>query len=552
MPSAPPSSSRALAAALLLLPLGLAACADEREYDGEGVACFDWKQDVGPLLEERCAECHGGDEPAGSYRLTSYLAAIGDGSDETPNALAGDESSLLLARLGAGMADDVHDDFTEEVLPTLRTWVVDCDLAFTDSPIHEPGILNPRSEDFHGHLLREVRYDFEQCAECHGDDFAGGTADASCITCHENGVTDCTTCHSSLPSRGAHAAHLPADFTFGAACEGCHTVPAEWDVVGHVFLEDGSLDPEPAEVMLSGKAAEDGPSTAREGPPSYDPETASCDNVYCHGDTYADTAAAITMPVWTGGMDQAACGTCHGLPPSDHGMGLDACHLCHGEVVDADLNIIAPELHVDTRVQVIEGDECSRCHGMGDDPAPPRDLSGNTSPMALGVGAHQAHLSAPFQLRGPIECGACHLVPDEVGDPGHLDGELPAEVFPAEIADSSLAFARGASPTWDRDSETCSDVYCHGGGTELADDEAASLNRTVTWTAPFDGEVYCGSCHGIPPTSEPSFHTFATSILDCHRCHASVDESGNIIFEGPPDAPTSRHMDGDIDFHDPG
>lgn len=550
MNSALPWSSTVSSVLAVLLLLPLAACSEEREYP-EGGQCFAWEQDIGPLLEERCVECHTGEDAGGSYRLTSYLATLATGSDEEPNAIAGDESSLLLTTLAAGTADDVHDDFTEDVLPTLRTWVVDCDLAFTDSPIHEPGILNPRSEDFHGHLLRDIAYDFEQCAECHGEDFAGGTADASCITCHDNGVTDCTTCHSSLPSRGAHAAHLPDTLEFGASCESCHSVPTEWDAVGHVFLEDGSLDPPPVEVMLSGKAAEDGPSMAREGPPQYDPETASCDNVYCHGDTFADANAAITMPVWTGGIDQAACGTCHGLPPENHGMGLDECHLCHGEVVDADLNIIAPELHVDTMLQVVEGDQCTLCHGMGDDPAPPFDLSGNTSEALVTVGAHQAHLGPPFRLGAPVECGACHLVPTEVGDEGHLDGELPAEVFPAEIADSSLAFAQGASPVWDRDAETCSDVYCHGGGTELADDTTPTLNRTPTWTASFVDEVYCGSCHGIPPNTDT--HLGFVTLDECHLCHTgTVDEFGNIIFEGPPDAPTSLHMDGDIDFRDPG
>lgn len=535
---------------LLTLPL-LAACAEEREYP-RGQECFAWKQDIGPLLEARCGDCHGGDEPAGDYRLTSYLAAIGGGSDGEPNAASGEASSLLLTKLDPDAADEVHHPFAEEVLPLLRTWVVDCDLAFTDSPIHEPGILNPRDEDFHGHLLRETLYDFDRCAECHGDDFGGGAADASCLSCHENGPTDCTTCHSDLPGQGAHAAHIPSPPTFGVECETCHVVPAAWDDVGHVFLDDGSLDPYPAEVMLSGKAAADGPSGSREGPPSWDAEAGRCNNVYCHGDTYADAEAAITEPLWAAGMDQAACGTCHGLPPSDHGLeDPDACVLCHGQVVDAELNIIVPELHIDTMVQVgPEGaGECTGCHGSGDDPAPPPDLAGRRSEALVTVGAHQAHLGPPFRVSGPVECGACHLVPESVTSPGHIDDDLPAEVFPGSISGDSLAFADGATPTWDRETETCSQVYCHGAGATLDRDVSEGMSRTPTWTAPFADEIYCGSCHGIPPTDPGDHFTHLESftLADCATCHLSVDGFGNILFEGPPEAPTSLHMNGVVD-----
>lgn len=528
-------------ALLLVLMLPLSACAEEREY-GQRAPCVAWKQDVGALLEERCVGCHGGDDPAGGYALDTYLRALGDGSDDAPNIVSGDAMSALLVKIAPGSADAVHEPFTD-LHPTLSDWIVTCDVAFTSSPIHEPGILNPHDEDFHGELLRESGYDFDRCAECHGEDFGGGRAEASCTTCHENGPTDCTTCHSDLLERGAHAAHLPDGPAFGDDCATCHEVPSVWSVPGHVLLADGTVDPSPAEVMLSGKAAVDGESDAREGPPAYDPEQARCANVYCHGDTFADTAAALTEPVWIA-EDQAVCGTCHGIPPSNHAQ--DDCVTCHGQVIDASMSIIAPELHVDTVVQVggVDGG-CSGCHGSPESPAPPPDLAGGTSTSLVTVGAHAQHLFAPFRLRGPVACSDCHRVPTAVDDPGHIDDDRPAEVFPATIAGGSLAFADGASPSFDRGSASCSDVYCHGGGATLSADTSPGLVAMPTWTSPFDGAVYCGSCHGVPPTT--GIHTDTMTLFDCTTCHPSVDAFGNIVLDGPAEAPTSLHINGAID-----
>jgi predicted CxxxxCH...CXXCH cytochrome family protein len=82
-------------------------------------------------------------------------------------------------------------------------------------------------------------------------------------------------------------------------------VPSSIDSPGHI---DTSL---PAEVtMASG---------------TWDRATATCTNVACHG---------AATPVWTRvGRGEAACGTCHGAPPTDapHDPSMDvfACATCH-------------------------------------------------------------------------------------------------------------------------------------------------------------------------------------------------------------------------------
>lgn len=517
----------------------LAGCVDERERPIQ-VECVSFDQDLGPLFDRECVECHGGAEPAGQYSLATYLGAIGDGSDDVPNALAGDETSVLVTTLDPQSADAVHQPFAAEAHPLVRQWVVDCDLRLSPSPIHEPGILNPRSEDFHGELLREAKYDFQVCAECHGEEFEGGAAEAPCTTCHERGPKDCTTCHAEdLLQMGAHAAHLdqaetPLSFQ---ACGKCHQVPQAFEDPGHVLLEDGELDPPPPEISFGPLAGLTPEGAAREGAPVFQETTSTCDNVYCHGDVFADTNAALTEPGWLL-ADQASCGTCHGLPPSTHAPGQDQCSHCHQAVVGPDLQILASDLHVNGEVDFADPDlGCSGCHGSSENAAPPVDVEGRSSTDLVTVGAHQSHLFS--DISSTIECSACHQVPASVLDEGHIDSPRPAEVFPPEILDASLAAVRGASPTWDRSTATCADVYCHGGG-ELASDSMP------VWTRVRLGEAVCGTCHGIPPAGSP--HSPTMTLTNCVGCHsATVDQFGGIIVSGPPEARTSEHIDGETD-----
>jgi predicted CxxxxCH...CXXCH cytochrome family protein len=184
------------------------------------------------------------------------------------------------------------------------------------------------------------------CRTCHGAqlDGAGGTG-PSCETCHaaagyRSWQANCTFCHgakrasydpsnlaSAAPPRGtagetattdvavgAHARHLSGGANGPAvACADCHVVPVD---LAHV---DGA-----AAVTFGGGATRGGASPSWNG--------ATCASTYCHGATLA--GGTNPTPSWTGGSAQAACGTCHGNPPStghhtlsDHrSAGCGACH----------------------------------------------------------------------------------------------------------------------------------------------------------------------------------------------------------------------------------
>jgi predicted CxxxxCH...CXXCH cytochrome family protein len=119
---------------------------------------------------------------------------------------------------------------------------------------------------------------------------------------------------------GAHQSHLQATHRLSGpvACAACHVVPDDVASPGHIDAE------RPAEVVLAG----------------WDRNAATCVGVSCHGQA---------VPRWTApGTGQAACGTCHGIPPADglHAstLTLGDCAACHSSSVDAFGNIIVTGL----------------------------------------------------------------------------------------------------------------------------------------------------------------------------------------------------------------
>lgn len=376
--------------------------------------------------------------------------------------------------------------------------------------VHPAGFADEHSPSFHVFKIVELGYDLAICAECHGSDFAGGASQVSCLRCHPSGPDACTTCHRDGPTSGVHTRHRAA----GQGCEQCHVVPARWDAEGHV-RRNGAADLPPAEVTFGALANASLDPADRDGPATYDAGT--CTNVYCHGSVLHAGGGSATAPRWDA-TPVGGCTSCHGAPPPSHAQA--ECTSCHKN---------AP--HIDGVLEV--GSDCNGCHRTTPVFA---SLAGSTLTVDPRVGAHQAHLTGASRLRGPIACEECHQVPAQITSPGHLDSLLPAEVFPAGAG--VLARADGAAPAWDHDTASCAGSYCHGGGAALAADTSPGLLRTPVWNA--GDQTFCGSCHGIPPST----HSQALTVRDCATCHPSVDAFGNPVFDL---AGASRHLDGVID-----
>jgi predicted CxxxxCH...CXXCH cytochrome family protein len=365
--------------------------------------------------------------------------------------------------------------------------VVDASLAFVDPSLH----INGRVDATGG----------SSCTSCHG------SGDNSAPPSDTLGQSD-----TFIMGVGAHQPHLASSsWHRTVVCSECHVVPSAVDDPGHI-------DELPAEMTWTGVATADGAD------PSFDHDAGTCSSVYCHGGTLI-AGGDLTEPVWNV-VDgtQAACGTCHGLPPGPTHPDSLECSVCHGDVVDDSLGFVAPERHVDGTVDVIGSMACNACHGGADNPAPPVDTSGENDTSLMTVGAHQPHVE-PSDWHRTVACGECHVVPSSAGDSGHVDA------FPAETVWSGVAVADSASPAFDRTDGTCSSVYCHGptlisGGT---------ITEPV-WNTVDGSQAACGTCHGIPPAAP---HTTSTA---CETCHASV------IGPSMTWVDKDRHINGTVDF----
>ncbi|MGC8594940.1 MAG: CxxxxCH/CxxCH domain c-type cytochrome [Candidatus Kryptoniota bacterium] len=241
--------------------------------------------------------------------------------------------------------------------------------------IHPAGWTDMNSPNFHGKFIKNNHYDLSTCATCHGNDFKGGTAGKSCYTCHQgiNGPLSCNTCHgdstgiappvdlsgntgSESPGVGAHRVHLSGGFiSSGVRCSSCHVVPQKAGPGIHPFGV-------PAIVAFSGLStvATNTPSSQYydstqptiSPAPFFNSQTLSCSNTYCHGNFKNGNNFS---PKWTGGHDQAACGTCHGIPPNNSvhkGQTIQTCFKCHYPTLKDSNGTMVDSTHINGKLNL--------------------------------------------------------------------------------------------------------------------------------------------------------------------------------------------------------
>src|SRR5512141_1167143 len=248
------------------------------------------------------------------------------------------------------------------------------------------------------------------CARCHAETVTAGGAIDVAGGHHIDAVVDapalgCSPCHGSdanaAPPRastgaedtsavevGAHQAHVRTGAIRAALeCDACHAVPTA------MLHADGRVD-----LSWSPLA----------GSVTWDRGAGTC-ATYCHGATLG-AGGTNTLPIWTRvGEGQAACGTCHGIPPPAPHPANPLCNSCHPQTVDPQGQIyVLLGRHVDGSVEVTSS--CRSCHGSDANPAPPVATTGESATTATGVGAHQAHVR-DGAIRTSVGCGACHVLP---------------------------------------------------------------------------------------------------------------------------------------------
>jgi predicted CxxxxCH...CXXCH cytochrome family protein len=256
----------------------------------------------------------------------------------------------------------------------LAVLLISCSDLKTDLPtattagtqIHGQGWKDSLSANFHGIAIQIAGWNMDNCKECHGPDYKGGSSRSSCLSCHNKpgGPENCTVCHGGInaaPPRdllgnteisfvgvGAHQSHLTANILFATtSCNECHIVPISMVSSGHMDTTVG------AEVQFYGPIVTSNlPSLAGPGEPSYSRSIFKCDNIYCHG--YFQNGNNVS-PIWNDTTDQySACGSCHGditkstigdkaLPMTSLNGGThpndNRCYNCHPSVINSNYQL---------------------------------------------------------------------------------------------------------------------------------------------------------------------------------------------------------------------
>jgi predicted CxxxxCH...CXXCH cytochrome family protein len=173
---------------------------------------------------------------------------------------------------------------------------------------------------------------------------------------------------------------------------------------------------------------------------------------------------------------------------------------------------------------------CTGCHGGQDNQtgAPPLDAHSNSTTAVATVGKHSVHVDP----NGPnIACAVCHATTatGPAGNPSIVAGGTHQNNF------SDLSFGSLADPlslaTFDRTSNTCSNVYCH------KPFATAGTLPAPTWNDPALTITGCGACHGTP-SNHSGIGTHA-----CKECH----QTSLTVVGGNPAIVPGVHVNGTVD-----
>jgi hypothetical protein len=82
-----------------------------------------FQNDIQPILDIRCAKCHGGDFPSEGLSVESYQSLMA-GSQNGPVIVPGDSSSsLLFEKVESGEMPKRGSDLTAEQIELIQQWI---------------------------------------------------------------------------------------------------------------------------------------------------------------------------------------------------------------------------------------------------------------------------------------------------------------------------------------------------------------------------------------------------------------------------------------------
>ena len=137
-----------------------------------------------------------------------------------------------------------------------------CATCHSTINVHQDGIVNPGSPNFHGkYIAANLGWDMRACGSCHAANYSGGTAAPSCLTCHtgSNGPEACNTCHGSFsdPTKIAPPRALNGSTQTTYAGVGAHVQHLYQNNLGDV-IRCSTCHTVPSSVYANGHLGTDG------------------------------------------------------------------------------------------------------------------------------------------------------------------------------------------------------------------------------------------------------------------------------------------------------
>lgn len=96
--------------------------------------------------------------------------------------------------------------------------------------VHQKGIINPQSQNFHGKYFAATSSEMETCKQCHAADFSGGQTGANCTVCH-SGIEVHQAGIVEVTSAKFHGKFIAANNWNLSECSTCHQANYAGDTV---------------------------------------------------------------------------------------------------------------------------------------------------------------------------------------------------------------------------------------------------------------------------------------------------------------------------------
>lgn len=453
--------------------------------------------------------------------------------------------------------------------------------ALENLNIHQPGVMDSTSANFHGKFFVQKDMKFTDCQKCHGKNLDGGiTMAKSCSECHSlatihlnlNGVQDTTSAnfhgryllqHSLAECGQCHG----QNFTGGSSSPSCAKCHEAISVHKTNLLDSTSADFHGKFTLVNkfsqcqschGNNFQGGISS---------PTCASADchkSIDVHKDGIIDTTSADFHGKYKfkGGFKD--CTSCHGVNFSG-GSQSPSCVTCHSTITihkDGFLDVNSNNFH-GNNVDSKNFTACKTCHGNNFE-------GGLNSPTCASSGCHRSidvHKSGLKDVNSPnfhgkyklknglSDCSSCHNTTFAGGkqSPTCKECHSTIDVHQTGIVDPNSANFHGKYPLNNTFAEckTCHGdnfqggnnsvacTTCHGSitvhKTGIIDPNSSNFHglflKADSWNI-----SKCSSCHGSnfaggtqSPTCKTSgCHTSAQGPAACNTCHGDFNNPSQI------------------------